>query len=127
MQIFNSITVYKSRTYNGRIITFGLTNEENSFIKTMVNSKNFEVYVTNIASDLVAILTTAIVLNAEKLEADDLELLTNYYTEVNTEAVETVFWIGSPKPPTELQMLFKCFDSFEDATPQLVMMLNKNI
>ena len=113
MHNFNSITGYKSHTYNGRIITFGLTNEENSFIKTLVNSKNFEVYDTNVASDLIAILTTAIVVNAEKLGTDELELLVNYYTEVNTEAVEIIFWIGFPKPSIELQMLFKCFDSFE--------------
>ena len=113
MHNFNSITGYKSHTYNGRIITFGLTNEENSFIKTLVNSKNFEVYDTNVASDLVAILATAIIVNAEKLETNDLELLENYYTEVNTGANEMVFWIGSPKPSIELQMLFKCFDSFE--------------
>ena len=119
MQIFNSITGYKSRTYNGCIITFGLTNEENSFIKTMVNSKNFEVYDTNVASDLVAILATAIVVNAEKLKTDELELLINYYTEVNTEAVETVFWLGSPKPSIELQMLFHCFDSFDEMVVRL--------
>ena len=114
MHNFNSITGYKSHTYNGRIITFGLTNEENSIIKTLVNSKNFEVYDTNVASDLIAILTTAIVVNAEKLGTDDLKLLENYYTEVNTEANEMVFWIGSPKPSIEPQMLFKCFDSFEE-------------
>ena len=117
MQNFNSTTGYKSHTYNGRIITFGLTNEENSFIKTLVNSKNFEVYDTNVASDLVAILATAIIVNAEKLETDDIELLESYYTEVNTEANEMVFWIGSPKPSIEPQMLFKCFDSFEVMTP----------
>ena len=125
MHNFNSITGYKSHTYNGRIITFGLTNEENSFIKTLVNSKNFEVYDTNVASDLIAILTTAIVVNAEKLGTDELELLINYYTEVDTEAVETVFWIGTPKPSIELQMLFKCFDSFEVITIDLEKVLNQ--
>ena len=114
MQNFNSTTGYKSHTYNGRIITFGLTNEENSIIKTLVNSKNFEVYDTNVASDLVAILATAIIVNASKLETDSLELLINYYTEINTEAEEFVFWIGSPKPSIELQMLFHCFDNFEE-------------
>ena len=121
MHNFNSIIGYKSHTYNGRIITFGLTNEENSFIKTLVNSKNFEVYDTNVASDLIAILTTAIVVNAEKLGTD--ELLVNYYTEVYTEAVETVFWIGTPKPSIELQMLFKCFDSFEEMIPTFEKMI----
>ena len=123
MQNFNSTTGYKSHTYNERIITFGLTNEENSIIKTLVNSKNFEVYDTNVASDLVAILATAIIVNAEKLETDDIELLESYYTEVNTEANEMVFWIGSPKPSIEPQMLFKCFDSFEAMIPTLEKMI----
>lgn len=54
MKTYNSITGYKPRTYNGRIITFGLNEEE------------------------------------------------------------IVFWIGSPKPDMELQMLFNCFENFDE-------------
>ena len=113
MEKYNSIAEHQYHIYDGRIITFGLTDEENHFLKSISTAKNFEIYDTNIASDLVAILATAIVVNAEKLGTDDLKLLENYYTEVNTGANEMVFWIGSPKPSIELQMLFKCFDSFE--------------
>lgn len=114
MERYISITGYKSRTYDGRIITFGLSDKENYLIKALVNNKNFEVYIADVASDLVAIIATAIVVNAEKLEPYDLELLENYYIEVNTEANEIVFWLASPKPTIGLQMLFNCFDSYED-------------
>ena len=114
MKAFNSIIPRVTHTCNGRIITFGLSQEENILIENMVDSKNIEVYETNVASDLVALRSTAIVVNAKKLEADDLELLENYYTELGPWVEEIVFWIGSPKPTIELQILFKCFDKFDD-------------
>ena len=114
MEKYNSIAEHQYHIYDGRIITFGLTDEENYFLSAIVNNRNFEVYDTNVATDLIAILATAIIVNASKLETDNLELLINYYTETNTEAEELVFWIGSPKPSIELQMLFHCFDNFED-------------
>ena len=114
MEKYNSIAEHQYHIYDGRIITYGLTDEENYFLSAIVNNRNFEVYDTNVATDLIAILATAIIVNASKLETDNLELLINYYTETNTEAEELVFWIGSPKPSIELQMLFHCFDNFED-------------
>ena len=114
MEKYNSIAEHQYHIYDGRIITFGLTDEENHFLSTIANNRNFEVYDTNVATDLVAILAIAIIVNASKLETDSLKFLINYYTEVNTEAEEFVFWIGSPKPSIELQMLFHCFDNFEE-------------
>lgn len=124
MKTFDSITGYTPHTYEGRIITFGLTKEENSCLKILLHNKNLEIYPTDIASDLVAILATAIIVNATTLEVDDFNLLENYYTEVDTEADEIIFWLGSPKPSIELQTLFKCFDRFEDILPTLSKTLN---
>ena len=127
MEPFASITGYKPHTYDGRIITFGLTEEENSYLKILLHNKNFEIYSTNIASDLVALLATAIIVNAEKLEIDDLTLLENYYTEVGEDANETIFWIGSPMPSLELQSLFKCYNKFEDIDPAIKKVLSKTL
>ena len=127
MKTFNSITGYTSHTYKGRIITFGLTENENNFLKILLHSKDIEIYDADIASDLVALFATAIVVNATKLEVDDFALLENYYTEVGTEADEIVFWLGSPKPAIELQLLFKCFDSFEEIVPTITKILNTKV
>ncbi len=124
MKTFDAITGYKPHTYDGRIITFGLTEEQNTFIKTLLHNKNIEIYDADIASDLVALFATAIIVNAAKLEPDDFNLLENYYKEVGAEADEIVFWLGSPKPAIELQMLFKCFDKFDDLVPTLKKTLN---
>ena len=125
MKKFESITGYKPHTYDGRIITFGLTEEENSYLKILLQNKNFEIYATDIASDLVALLATAIIVNSEKLEVDDINLLENYYTEVGEEANEIVFWIGSPLPTLYLQRLFKCHNKFDDIVPEIKNMLLK--
>ncbi len=125
MRPFASITGYKPHTYDGRIITFGLTEEENSLLKILARGKNLEIYVADIASDLVALLATVIIVKAAKLETDDLNLLENYYTEVGEDAAETVFWIGSPLPTLYLQRLFKCHNKFDDIVPEIKNMLLK--
>ena len=125
MKTFDAITGYTPHAYEGRIITFGLTEEENSYLKILLHNKNFEIYATDIASDLVALLATTIIVNAEKLEVDDFTLLENYYTEVGEDAAETVFWIGSPLPTLYLQRLFKCHNKFDDIVPEIKNMLLK--
>lgn len=120
MNPFDAITGYRSYTYNGRIITYGLTDEENSYLKILMRTKNYEIYDADIVSDLIAIFANAIIVNAAKLELDDFELLENYYSEVKNEADEIVFWLNSPKPSIELQMLFKCSDSFDELISSLI-------
>ena len=127
MKTFNSITGYTPHTYKGRIITFGLTEDQNNFLKILFHSKDIEIYDADIASDLVALFATAIIVNASKLDPDDFALLENYYKEVGTEADEIVFWLGSPKTAIELQLLFKCFDNFEEMVPTITKILNTKV
>ena len=125
MKTFNAITGYKPHTYDGRIITFGLSENENSCLRILLHKKNYEIYDADIASDLVALFATAIIVNANKLKEDDFELLENYYTEVGNEADEIVFWIGSKKPTIQLQLLFKCIDNLEDVMSRLINLWQK--
>ena len=127
MKTFESITGYKPHTYDGRIITFGLTEEENTLLKTLVRHKNCEIYSADIASDLVALLATVIIIKAAKLETDDFNLLENYYAEVGKEADETIFWLGSPLPSLNLQMRFKCHNKFDDIIPELKKVLTRTL
>jgi hypothetical protein len=127
MKTFDAITGYTPHAYEGRIITFGLTEEENSCLKILLHNKNFEIYTTDIASDLVALLATAIIVNATKLEVNDFNILENYYTEVGEDAAETVFWIGSPLPPLYLQRIFKCHNKFDDIVPEIKKVLSKTL
>ena len=127
MKKFESITGYKPHTYDGRIITFGLNEEENSYLKILLQNKNFEIYATDIASDLVALLATVIIVKAVQLETDDLNLLENYYTEVGEDADEAIFWIGSPLPSLELQSFFKCYNKFDDIVLEIKKVLSKTL
>ena len=125
MKTFNAITGFRPHTYYGRIITFGLTENENTNLKILLHKKNYELYETDLASDLVALFATAIIINACKLEEDDFNLLEQYYTEVSAEADEVVFWLNSPKPTIELQFRFKCFDSFDELISTFITMMDK--
>ena len=125
MKTFNAITGFRPHTYNGRIITFGLTENENTNIKILLHKKNYELYETDLASDLIALFATAIIINASKLEEDDFNLLEQYYTEVGTDADEVIFWLNSPKPTIELQLRFKCFDSFDELISTFIPIMDK--
>ena len=127
MKTFESITGFKPHTYKGRIITFGLTESKNNFLKILFHSKDIEIYDADIASDLVALFATAIIVNASKLDPDDFALLENYYNEVGPEADEIVFWLSSPKPTIELQLFFKCFDNFEEMVPTITKILSTKV
>ena len=125
MKTYPSLNENEQHIYNGRIITFGLTEDQNTLLKSYTYNVDYEIYDADIASDLIAVPATAIIVNATSLDADDIELLENYHTEVGNEADEIVFWLGSPKPAIELQLLFKCLDDFDEMVPDFKKKLSK--
>ena len=125
MKTYPSLNKNEQHIYNGRIITFGLTEDQNTLLKSYTYNVDYEVYDADIASDLIAVPASAIIVNSTSLDADDMELFENYHSEVGNEADEIVFWLGSPKPAIELQLLFKCFDDFDEMVPDFKKILSK--
>ena len=97
MKTYPSLNENEQHIYNGRIITFGLTEDQNTLLKSYTHNVDYEVYDADIASDLIAVPASAIIVNATSLDTDDMELLENYHSEVANEADEIVFW-SSVKP-----------------------------
>ena len=102
-----------------RIITFGLTDEQNKTVKANAPLKDYEVFDTDAPTDLIAIGRTAMIILASELDEDSVGMLFDYYTQVNGCTDETVIWLGNPKPPKELQKFFKCYSSFADIEDKL--------
>lgn len=100
---------------DGRIMTFGLSEEENKLVKGVLPAKNYELFVTDVPTDLIAIFAAAVIINAAALDTDSRDMIFDYYTKLGANMDETVFWIGCPKPPYPLRARFKCYEYF----PQL--------
>ena len=106
-----------------RIITFGLTDEQNKIVKANVPARDYEVFDTDAPTDIIAIGSIAMIIQASKLDEDSVGMLYDYYTQVNGCTDETVIWLGDPKPPKELQKFFRCYPAFADIEDKLKYLL----
>lgn len=99
---------------DGRIMTFGLDKVQNELVEAALPLKGYELYNTEVPADLIAISASALIINAEKLNKEELDMLFEYYSEVGDCTDETVYWIGFPEAPKYLRAVFKCYKCFED-------------
>jgi hypothetical protein len=102
-----------------RISTFGLTEEQNEFVKQNTPVRDYEILDTDCPTDLIALSASALIVNASVLELEDLQMILDYYTEVRDCTNETVLWLGEPKPPVSLRKTLKCYESFEAVRDKL--------
>lgn len=99
---------------DGRIITFGLSEEQNNLVKNALPTLGYELLDTDAPTDLIAIFASALIIIADALDTDSRDMISDYYTEIGGCTDETVFWLGYPKPPSHLRAKFKCYQSFEE-------------
>ena len=96
-----------------RVISFGLTSMENQLLQKSLPLKDYELLDTDAHTDLIAISSSAIIIRAESLDDEAREMILDFYSEINGCTDESVFWIGEPRPPKNLQKWIKCYDSFD--------------
>ena len=106
-----------------RVITFGLTDEENMLVEENLPTRDYEVFDTDAPTDLIAIGCQALIINATSMDSDSVGMIFDYYSQVNGCTDETVIWLGEPKPPKELRKFFKCYDSFDAIADKLKYLL----
>lgn len=96
-----------------RIITYGLTDKENSSILKNIPASDYKVMNTECTADIIAFSASAVLINAAKLSNNDYNMIIDYYTEINGCTYETVILIGTPVPQGALKKQFKCYESFD--------------
>lgn len=106
-----------------RIITFGLTDEQNEFIKQIIPAKNYEIFDTDEPTDLVAIGATALIIQASELDEDSVGMLFDFHEQVGGCTDVSVIWLGEPRPPKKIQKFFLCYSSFEEIEDKLKYLL----
>lgn len=105
-----------------RIITSGLTQEQNDFVMSCLPNRSIEVLTADAISDLMALNHAAAIVNGRALEEDPAPLF-SYYRDVKDCTDETVIWLGDPLPPTDLRKFIKCYRSFEEVRDKLKYLL----
>jgi len=99
---------------DGRVITFGLSEQQNNLVKNALPTQGYDLLDTDAPTDLIAISAAALIINAAALDIERSEMIFDYYIEIGDCTDETVFWLGYPKPPSHLRAKFKCYQNFEE-------------
>ena len=113
----------KMPIYEGRVITFGLSSEQNEFVSNNMPSSHYELYETDCVTDIMAVHSIATIIMASAFQENELELITEYYLDIINQTDETVFWIGYPKPLNPLRIKFKCYENFDELALNLKYLL----
>lgn len=106
-----------------RILTFGLTEAQNAWVEENLPTRDYEVFDTDVPTDVIAIGCQALIVNAAAMDGDAAGMIFDYYSQVNGCTDETILWLGEPKPPKELRKFFKCYDSFDAIKDKLKYLL----
>ena len=105
-----------------RIVTLGLTQEQNDFISSCLPNRSIEILTTDNLTDLMALNHAVTIINGWALE-ENPESLFRYYRDVKDCTDETVIWLSDPLPPTDLRKFIKCYRSFEAIQDKLKYLL----
>ncbi len=99
----------------GRIMTYRLSEDENRLIEQNLPSLEYELYMADAASDILAIRSDIVMLKASELTEEEREMITEYYLETKEYLNQTVYWLGYPKPVFSLRSKFYCHECVEMA------------
>lgn len=105
------------------IMTFGLTQEQNSIIESTLPTKDYRIIEADAASDFLALSYSAGIINVSALSTDGRELILDFYREVGDYSDETIFWIDKDSVPRPLPKPFKSFSDFDDLKVNLKYLL----
>ena len=92
---------------------------KNRVVQAAAPIKDFELYITDVATDIFAISASAIIIDAAAISDDSREMIFDFFIEVGNQANQTVFWLGYPKPPHPLRARFRCYQNFEELAVKL--------
>ena len=106
------------------ITTFGITPEDQAAVFDKLPSDKFVFITADCASDIIAIPSCAVILNAPAIKEHEMNTLSDFYREVGDTLAEHIFWIGSPLPSFSKNRQIKFFptmDAFLAALPYAVL------
>ena len=103
----------------GRVITFGLSDEENETVRKALPSKEYEVYDADMPQDILAINAGVIIINSDNSSKEAIDMFIDYYYDLVGYTEQTVFWLGKIRAPKKLDRFLKYRSSFEELEKDL--------
>lgn len=100
------------------ILTYGLDENEISYIQQNLPQKDCNVAGTDTATDIVAMSELAVIVRAAAMDADDLAMLYEFYGEI-APFPETVILIGDVEVPENLRKHIAVYEDFESLRENL--------
>ena len=101
-----------------RIITYGLTVEQNEIVKQALPKKDYDLYNCSFFTDVIALYSVAIIINTEELACDDYDTFVSFLSEVGDCTDTTTIWLGRTKPPKGLKSV-KYYSNFDEISENL--------
>lgn len=96
-----------------RVISFGFSDKQNDIIAENLPTAEYELYKTDVATDILAIHSDTVIINSAALDDSNRKMIFEYYTETQAYLEQMVFWIGYPKPPSHLRCKFYGYECIE--------------
>ena len=107
------------------IITLGLTERENEIVRKNFPNEEYELIIAETFTDVLALVYTTAIINADALTKGERETMLSYYEEFVTSLNETICWIGYPLPTIELLNAIKYYERFEQLERNIKLFLQK--
>ena len=105
-----------------RVLTFGLSEEENAFVEKQLPNKQCELMPTDFVTDLYAYKSVAVIIRARALSIRGLRELESYYREL-VNAPTMMIWLGEPKLSVRLMRMMRYYNTWDDLRGELKSLL----
>ena len=96
------------------IVTYCLTKEQNSTIAGCLPVSCYRLFSTDCFTDIIAIPSAAVIINADELSKEETETLFGFYEEICNSSADTIIWLGGQILPKSLQRYVKRYGSFDE-------------
>lgn len=108
---------------HNRIVTYGLTEEENTFVAQNLPTKEYILWDGENYLELTTVGCSALIVFGPALTEEETADIADYYTEIGGPTDETVIWLGESALPPELKRKFKCYPNFDAIAGKLKYLL----
>lgn len=100
------------------IATFGLKEDEIAYIVKNLPQRECEIMDTDVVTDIIAISNFAVIVRVDAMSQADIELLFDYYGEVESFS-ETVIFLGRVTIPAKLKNHIVVYEDFDGLNENL--------
>lgn len=108
-----------------RVLTFGLSEDENAFVGKHMPNKKCELMPTDFVTDLYAYRSFAVIIRAQTLSKNGVRELELFYRELENDPA-AIIWIGEPKLSARIMRMIHYYSTWDALQSDLKSLLNSS-